>query len=1033
MNGRMAGCVAGMCALMLASAAFAKTEQEYQDEIRTLQKRNMQLEDSLESQSGELKQAASQVKLLQDQIKQMSKEGENQAKEAQETRAAMKQVKSQLQTLLEQQANPENQKRTKELEDQVVKLQRQMQKLEDDKKAKEKENAKLQDELSSARASKQSAADLKKIQQNAAALQEQLASRQQEFAAQKETLQQELDGVKAELEQQKKLYKTNLTALQEKEQEIEALRAKKAAPPQQPTPDPRMAELETALRDANAQLLKVSQEKIEAETRVSKQGASESLKDRRVAELEQEITRLQEMLTTAQAQAAQREKSGKEVDVRVSDLESQLAEANAMITRLSDEKTRMETLVKNQQSLQQDDVSKKAAEIARLEGELRKAAEYINARNAELLSLKQENAALLSKMKNTEASEASLQAKLSDHSSSLQEQTFAAQELQSRMAELQAKFDQRDRQAAELEQERDALKADVEAARARNAEFQGEIVALEQKMLRQGSVPEEAKQRIQELTLDLQDAKAQLEKLHRLESENPALAREVASLKAEVAILQGAKGEAETMRPELRELKIAFEQARREADESAAKADKFQQTLAEKDATYRRQQQEYDDISARNKELENQYLQGREEVALKEKLLQQALLDKTLLEKVVDDKDLNSAQELKAKLEAAEAKNAELRQQMDAQQVELGRLKLEQSRKAAAPDASKEASLRLATLEQAVLEERTKRQQAETELQTARQQLVEANTQRAEQQKAVMQATAVSRVPAELFPQELLKSSAGTTFRLLGWSKDKRKAAYAETTKQAERLWIFDMQTRQPNKITEWPLGKGATTQLDWAFDNEHFLLGVGNPGQYTLYLGDSARLLGAPIQLFEPQLAFAWSPNQLQFAYFSGLQLMIQSPKGTTLPVQVGASGTSLAWSPDGKTIAFSAKADASADIFAIALAESAPLLQTLVASSSNDAQPSWSPDGRYLAFFVQADNYDTKIAVTPVDKSRAPFIVAHKVSLPAHGGPQWASTTQLMYIGEEDLSASRNSMYQVDITTGQRSSVPLTLAVAN
>ncbi|MBD3308559.1 hypothetical protein GF339_19225, partial [candidate division KSB3 bacterium] len=162
----------------------------------------------------------------------------------------------------------------------------------------------------------------------------------------------------------------------------------------------------------------------------------------------------------------------------------------------------------------------------------------------------------------------------------------------------------------------------------------------------------------------------------------------------------------------------------------------------------------------------------------------------------------------------------------------------------------------------------------------------------------------------------------------------------------------------------------------------------------------------------------------------------VLHNVNGESLPLQIGhqsgAEGTSLQWSPDGTKIVFSAKREASVDIFTLLFSENKPLLQKLVASSSDDVHPSWSPDGQHIAFYVRSAQYDTKIAVIPVDKSRAPYVVAHNTSLPSVGGPRWLTPRDILYVGEEYLSASQNAIYRVDIETGQRTAVPITMLLA-
>jgi Tol biopolymer transport system component len=274
---------------------------------------------------------------------------------------------------------------------------------------------------------------------------------------------------------------------------------------------------------------------------------------------------------------------------------------------------------------------------------------------------------------------------------------------------------------------------------------------------------------------------------------------------------------------------------------------------------------------------------------------------------------------------------------------------------------------------------------------------------------------------------------------VLGSSSDKSKLAYVERDERQQRLVIFNFHARQAVTITEWPkdsLNRETEYHFAWAFDNEHFLFSSGYPGQHALYIGNSYQLIGQPIPLTEEHVAFAWSPTKLQFAYFSSSKLIIQNLQGQTLPIQIGHQAglpdTSLSWSPDGTQLAISVRRGASFDIFMLSFSDNAPVLQTLVASPSDDLQASWSPDGRYIAFYVRSEQYDTKVAISPIDRSRNPYVVGHNASLPPEGGPRWLSDSEVIYIGEEQLSATHNSVHRVDIKTGHRSSIPITLLLS-
>ena len=545
-----------------------------------------------------------------------------------------------------------------------------------------------------------------------------------------------------------------------------------------------------------------------------------------------------------------------------------------------------------------------------------------------------------------------------------------------------------------------------------------------------------------------------LQQQQQLEREYPMLQQQVQNLQTQVASLEKARENAVLAEARAEELQIAFDEARRESGLLMEQNRHLQQELDEKAETYQAQGRKFSEISQRNQELEQQYQQGRQELVLKEKLLQQALLEKTVLEKALDDEGPRQDQqhlqqqiaELQQKLQAYQAdelRNAEYSrlvtdlqeklQKSDAQNTLLQKqvLELEQS-SLRAPETPARDSEQLAALEQKIA-------QLEAELTDSRQYV-----QRLQQQLATTDLAPASAPSASagtslnrFFPTGL---GSGGVVQVLGTSPDNSKTAYVESSEQQQRLFIFNTLSRQATQITEWPrsaASSGQNTRFAWAFDNEHFLLATGVPGNYRLYVGNSNKLLGQPIQLTESYIAFAWSPIQSQFAYFSGSNLIIQNLQQQALPIQIGhqpgLEETSLAWSPDGRQESpFVPAREPVSTFFCWGFANNAPTLQTLVASPSDDLLPSWSPDGRYLAFYVRSDQYDTKVAVSPSDKSRAPFIVGHNASLPTDQGPRWVSGTELAYIGEEHLAATHNSVYVVDISTGQRSSVPLTMLLS-
>ena len=993
-------CLLYLGSLLLSQTAYAKTEEEYQQDIRALQKRNIQVENSLEQVTSDLNTKTQQIKLLQDQITEMTRQGEDGLKEVQETRDAMKQLKKQLKNLLEQQ----NAEKSQDLEVQLSKtlqenqqLVQQITTLAKEKDALQKEMEQLQKTSSSGNPEKiqQLEAQATKILVENQLLEKQLKIAtmgqehlQQELDVLKQTpaaptdtthVQQELITLQADLEKQKRQFKSNLALLSQREQELQEAKAqiRKMNTQVFPSPDQestqsnaRIKELESTLATMNARLVKYSQENTHLQAQLAEQSApappqqngeqifalrtsmmdlneklekltqenvqlethitqQQELWHNDVTVKDTEITRLEGELRKAADTMNAQTATTQQTEEQTSALKTSLAGLHEQLETLTQENAQLESQITQQQDLWHKDVATRDVEIARLEGELRKAADYINVHTAEITSLKQQNADLRVKMETEQGSYVNLRSQTEQERDDLKTRLEA---LDTERTSLQTTL-----QTAE--QDRERLQASLRETERQTLELQQTVTTLQKQLDEKGSVPEAAKKRIEELVEELQTVKVQLDTQNRLEQEHPLLQKAIEALRQELASLRD-------------------------------KNQLLQETVQEKVAQIESQ-----------KTAQQQYQEGRKELELKEKLLQQTLMEKAVLEKTIDDESCTPNT-------LATLQNQQLLQQ-----------KLE-------------AELKKAQQHIAVLN---------GQLAQTSQDMPPAQLPSSPQERDVLQT---------LFPQGL---QSGGPISVLNWSPDKSKLAYLETNDQHQQLWVVDRFTPKPVKITEWQSSSALTSTLEWAHDNHHFLFATGVPGQYTLYLGNSNRLLGSPISVYDQHIDFAWSPVQLQFAYFSGTKLMVQNTKSQTLPIEIGhqpgLSGTSLAWSPDGNRIALSAKRGDSFDISLLRFSNNTPVLQSLVASPSDDVQPSWSPDGQYIAFYVRSNQYDTKVAVTPVNQSRAPYIVGHNASLPQKGGPRWLTSEEVVYMGEEQLSVSHNLIYRVDIATGQRSSVPLTM----
>lgn len=957
----------------------AATEEEYREEIRMLQQRNAQLEDSLEQLTAELQQSDATMTMLKKEIAEMTDGADEQAQEVAETREAMKQVKEQLAALLAQQS--------------------------------ETDVAALEQQLATAvQRAQQAENELKRAQSELQEQQKALArAQEQPGAADAPQLQAQIDALQTELEQQREQFRATVAMLQDRDADLTAANAK--------------------------------------------------------------LEGLQERLRTAST------------DARVEELEAALADANAQLIALAAEKSKLESQAQNSSQYQQQ-LERKDAEIARLEGELRKAAEYINSRSSEIAALEDTKAEIQKRELGLERTVTELEVKLREmegarNRSEARLSTLEAQnsDLQARLEALQSAKSELERQLVEAATTKSGLETrlttSLEERSARIQQLEGHVqdlqsridtteaklreadkVAMERaeavreleaELQYQSSVPEAAKERIEELTLELQEVRSQFDDQETMKRDYPRIQQELASCQATMGDLVEEQDRCQAAQRTLREtlagvqqerdrLEITLQEKLAEVDALSSRALQLQGNVENEADLRKSDAQTYRDTLERNRELEAQFAEIQRQLKVKEQVLQQTLTDKALLEKQVESSD-GTFNALQTQLAQARQQYAELEQEV---------LTLRQAR-AQRVEAQHDTTTAQAMLQEQIQQERARRRQLEAEL-LETQKTVQALRQSGSGQAPVpvtreplpapvASAAAPQSALRVLFPQEILQSLPGSSVAILSISPNKRRIAYQETAGQTERLWMLNTGTRQVKRLLEWQRTAGVDrvmSRFAWAADEEHFLFSTGTPGGYGLYLGNSSGIVGKPVMLKDAAVHFAWAPQQLRFAYFSGSNLVVQEVGGAALPLQLGnasggSAGTALAWSPDGRMLAFSVKRGRHFDIFTLTLSGAEPTIQSLVASPSDDIQPSWSPDGRHVAFYVRSAQHDTKLAMVPVDRSRAPVIIAHQVAISSADGPQWASTTRLVYVG----AGTDHAVHTIDITTGQHSFAPLALVL--
>jgi Tol biopolymer transport system component len=207
------------------------------------------------------------------------------------------------------------------------------------------------------------------------------------------------------------------------------------------------------------------------------------------------------------------------------------------------------------------------------------------------------------------------------------------------------------------------------------------------------------------------------------------------------------------------------------------------------------------------------------------------------------------------------------------------------------------------------------------------------------------------------------------------WSPNGARIAYVAPG----GLWKMSATGKQRKRLTR---GKGDTLAPTWAPDGTRIAfvdLAARRGTNYAIYVigsdgHDRKRIVrGAPYQN-NP----TWSPSGKLIMFERGGYLWTVKPNGTGQ--KRIAAGTSPSWSPDGRSVAF----DRNGDLWTMKANGSGAELVAEVPSST--AGIAWSPDGRWIAYAI-ADRGDIML-VHPDGSGSKPLTHEEDVF---HSQPAW------------------------------------------